>query len=341
MIGRNDPCLCGSGKKYKKCCAGKQQISVETVSIDELERVLETFYNEYPERKDIQAYVDHVKAWQAKLDNFLQRELIEAIALDDFFFQQQPSIWTNYIIKAKKKVVRPSTLKVLENWVQPKLFIGTVTVVEENYFQATHVLTGESIYIRRENDKPIPEGMHVFAFTLPDGTNKEAHYLAVSTLIFFPHDHAKVFEQFTKAFHAKEITADMYINAEHLSFWTLLVANGYRGEEFTNFESGVLAQVKDFLLKHERESLPLLELLEDYLIECQPSARKEAAIAAGAIRYGQENGLFESLSMTVKEIAENFTVSASSLTKYYQELVSYTATKDLVNEALTEVAASK
>jgi SEC-C motif-containing protein len=22
-VGRNDPCTCGSGKKYKKCCAGK------------------------------------------------------------------------------------------------------------------------------------------------------------------------------------------------------------------------------------------------------------------------------------------------------------------------------
>jgi hypothetical protein len=22
-IGRNDPCPCGSGKKYKQCCAGK------------------------------------------------------------------------------------------------------------------------------------------------------------------------------------------------------------------------------------------------------------------------------------------------------------------------------
>lgn len=24
-IGRNDPCPCGSGLKYKKCCAGKQE----------------------------------------------------------------------------------------------------------------------------------------------------------------------------------------------------------------------------------------------------------------------------------------------------------------------------
>jgi uncharacterized protein YecA (UPF0149 family) len=22
-VGRNDPCLCGSGKKYKKCCLNK------------------------------------------------------------------------------------------------------------------------------------------------------------------------------------------------------------------------------------------------------------------------------------------------------------------------------
>src|SRR5262249_7759950 len=29
-VGRNDPCPCGSGKKYKKCCYGKTGMSVET-----------------------------------------------------------------------------------------------------------------------------------------------------------------------------------------------------------------------------------------------------------------------------------------------------------------------
>lgn len=24
-LGRNDPCPCGSGKKYKKCCMGKME----------------------------------------------------------------------------------------------------------------------------------------------------------------------------------------------------------------------------------------------------------------------------------------------------------------------------
>lgn len=328
MVKRNDPCPCGSGKKYKKCCEGKQQVTVETVAIEELERVLETFYLEYPERKDVRAYIDHVGTWQPKLENALPHEFIEAIALDDFFFHQQPTIWTSYLKKTKKKTVRPSTLSVLEGWSQPTLFIGTVNAVEEDYFQATHTLSNEVINLRRENDKPIPEGMHVFSFILPDGTANETNYLAVSTLIFFPLDHVKVFEQLKKNFEVSKKSVEDYLHEDHLSFWELLVSNGYKGEEFSSFESGVLAQVKNFLEENERETTPMLELLEDYLIEGQPSARKEAAIAAGAIRYGQENGLFESLSMNVKEIAATFDISASSLTKYYQDLCSYKAEKE-------------
>lgn len=103
MVKRNDPCPCGSGKKYKKCCEGKQQVTVEAVAIEELERVLQTFYLEYPERKDVRAYIEHVGTWQPKLESVLQRELIEAIALDDFFFHQEPSIWKGYLKKTKKK----------------------------------------------------------------------------------------------------------------------------------------------------------------------------------------------------------------------------------------------
>lgn len=156
---------------------------------------------------------------------------------------------------------------------------------------------------------------------------KSEHYLAVSTLIFFPQDHAKVFEKFKESFEGSEKKVGTFLKEKHLSFWELLVSNGYKGEEFTNFESNVLTQVKDFLEQNDRETSPMLELLEDYLIEGQPSARKEAAIAAGAIRYGQEKALFESLSLTVKEIAATFDISASSLTKYYQDLSNYAATK--------------
>jgi len=28
-VGRNDPCTCGSGKKYKKCCLLKEEDSIQ------------------------------------------------------------------------------------------------------------------------------------------------------------------------------------------------------------------------------------------------------------------------------------------------------------------------
>jgi methionyl aminopeptidase len=33
-IKRNDPCPCGSGKKYKKCCLGKPEIARRDDDLD-------------------------------------------------------------------------------------------------------------------------------------------------------------------------------------------------------------------------------------------------------------------------------------------------------------------
>ena len=37
-IGRNDPCPCGSGKKYKKCCLNRQYVDVKTLMRDVLSK---------------------------------------------------------------------------------------------------------------------------------------------------------------------------------------------------------------------------------------------------------------------------------------------------------------
>jgi hypothetical protein len=44
MRGRNEPCLCGSGKKYKKCCLGKEKmrpasVKFEPPSLDEINEI--------------------------------------------------------------------------------------------------------------------------------------------------------------------------------------------------------------------------------------------------------------------------------------------------------------
>ncbi|RHW37649.1 metal-binding protein [Lysinibacillus yapensis] len=322
MVGRNDPCPCGSGKKFKKCCEGKQQATTETVILEEIENVLQTFYNVYPERKDIPDYLENVNEWLPRLESHLQRELIEAIVLDDYFFYQRPDIWTNYLKRTSKKMIRPSMIQLLDQWNQPQLFIGEVLEVEDKYFKAIHALTQEQLYIRRESNRVIPEGILVFAFLLPDGSNLEKHYLAVSTLIFFQTNYKQAFDRFAQKFRTSNEPVEQFTQKHHIDFWMGLVESGYSGEEYTPFEIEVVEQTKQFLDEKNIEAPSLLTILEDYLVEKKPKARKASAIAAGAIRFAQESNLFES-TFTIKEIAEYFSVSSSSLNKYYQELLEY------------------
>lgn len=322
MVGRNDPCPCGSGKKYKKCCEGQNQVTSINVFQDEIENVLQTFYSNYPERKDIREFISLVQMWAPKLEKKLHKELVEAVALDEFFFHKRPDIWTNFLAKTAKKAVRPAMIELLKTWEKPIFFIGTVDEVESAYFTATSALDGTTYHIQRESHKSIPIGMRVFAFLLPDGSNKEHHVLAVSTLIFFHKEHAISFEQFTDAFKASRLSVEEFTKEKHLLLWEGLVENGYAGEEFTPFEQEVVEQLKAFMVEKSIDNENFIMMVEDYLIEKQPSARKAGAIAAGAVRFGQEHDLFDQ-KFTVKEIGESFSISPSSLNKYHQELTAF------------------
>src|SRR3990167_5765186 len=41
-IGRNDPCMCGSGKKYKKCCLTNRKLPISNNAIQESQERLKT-----------------------------------------------------------------------------------------------------------------------------------------------------------------------------------------------------------------------------------------------------------------------------------------------------------
>jgi SEC-C motif len=60
-VGRNDPCPCGSGKKYKKCCLGKEEsvtsgLGAAAVS-DDLRKVLAD--RQFNSLEEVQTFLDH------------------------------------------------------------------------------------------------------------------------------------------------------------------------------------------------------------------------------------------------------------------------------------------
>lgn len=321
MVGRNDPCPCGSGKKYKKCCERKEAVSIEEVRSEELDRVLQTFYDEYPERKDLPDLLTVINEWKSKLDKYLHEEMIEAIAIDEFFFHTKPEIWLKYIEKQQKKSVRPAVENVLEQWKTPTAIVAEVMNIEEQFMLVKNIFSNEMLYLKRESEKPVPLGVHVFCFTLPDVSLKENHHLAISSLIFIPTDHTEVVTSFAKSIaETTQENPSVFLQKHHVDFWERLGENGYGGGEFTDFEAGILIEIMERLENQNRNPKTLLTIIEDYLVINQPNARKEAAVAAGAIRFGQEHELFEGPYWSIKEIAEWYEVSTHSLNKYYKDI---------------------
>ena len=89
-LGRNDPCSCGSGKKYKKCCLNKSapkgnfvytdldQLSnkvpalIKQGKIDEAEDVCKTLIEQFPEQID--GFHRYAEVYEAKGDKLKAAE---------------------------------------------------------------------------------------------------------------------------------------------------------------------------------------------------------------------------------------------------------------------------
>ncbi|MEJ2040503.1 MAG: SEC-C metal-binding domain-containing protein [Desulfosarcinaceae bacterium] len=50
-IGRNDPCPCGSGKKYKKCCMGKSQAPSQSLYYRRLSEAHDRLVDPKPKKR--------------------------------------------------------------------------------------------------------------------------------------------------------------------------------------------------------------------------------------------------------------------------------------------------
>ncbi len=77
-IGRNDPCPCGSGKKYKQCCLNKPKKPVDTIESEtEKKKWLEHYPEAAKERKKGRIYLEDLfDAESIEIDRLLYLALM-------------------------------------------------------------------------------------------------------------------------------------------------------------------------------------------------------------------------------------------------------------------------
>ena len=70
-IGRNQPCPCGSGKKYKKCCINKPQLNSPTVqNRDELDLLMEKGWSLLQKNETANACDVWIELWNSLKNRF-------------------------------------------------------------------------------------------------------------------------------------------------------------------------------------------------------------------------------------------------------------------------------
>jgi len=81
QIGRNDPCPCGSGLKYKKCCGAPEKLKREDFAGPEPLLPPRAADDSYLDEPEDDKYLDEFEDEESAEDEFLEDELEEYLTL--------------------------------------------------------------------------------------------------------------------------------------------------------------------------------------------------------------------------------------------------------------------
>ncbi|SER71340.1 YecA family protein [Psychrobacillus sp. OK032] len=348
-IGRNNPCPCGSGKKYKKCHGGKEVVSIQQVVDNELNSIIKNFYSEYPERKDIHELRMLLGKWNSRLRGFWPPNRIEQQLVDYYLLLQKQDIWKKYVEKQLQKTVRPSVIQVLEKWTSPMMIIGEVLETQQQGFVQLKEIVDGNVYELDTlgGDSKASVGSYVVGIVLPDSRRGSNAIMVLSGVAFLPSKISNGLEQVKQLAEESNLDTQVFYREHMLDCLTFIHESETSDHnipeiehENKKLESDIDEQKDTNMTEKQTEMLVALEemmnekainndrlihIYRSYLTECAPNPRKAGAVAAGAIRFAKERLSAEEFPWTNKEIAAMFEVSTSTVQKYFEEIDAFSA----------------
>ncbi|MDW0108538.1 SEC-C metal-binding domain-containing protein [Sporosarcina aquimarina] len=224
MTGRNDPCPCGSGKKYKKCCGKVGDDLLSAVVNEELDHILTQFFDTYPTGTTHESMMRLMRQWAEQLRGSWEPAHIEEAASEFYLFIEDNEQWKAYIRKQQKEAARGTVQDVLRKWEEPFMLLGEITAAKPNTLEVTKLLTNEVIELARIEGMPADEGTLLFGVVLPDARRGENAVAPVSSMLFL----AKWSKQTKKSLlelreKSSDDTPEEFIRKHTLEIYELLV----------------------------------------------------------------------------------------------------------------------
>ncbi|MFQ3544580.1 SEC-C metal-binding domain-containing protein [Halobacillus rhizosphaerae] len=343
-IGRNEPCPCGSGKKYKKCCGKSNVIQFPAKQIDdELINLLHQF------QEVMMDQYSYLLPYQApETDEEQMIYLVGLIYKGVFDVQENGESPFEYFLKKKRKtIVRPATKQAFEDWVNAvPSFFKLEKMESETTLLVKDQLDGQLYQVKRESipldtdeleDTPYYMGflmnwgnMHnFFPLALPGGKKWGESYLKKLKERAAESDESSI----TAYFHNQFLT--------EVNTWFFDVPD--RAEEMYSAEPAEL-EVLALLDQHVEPSVKSAEGYQSarnfwlrFCEETNPQIRKPEVLSASLEYFIRFTPFFELLDegVTQKEIAQKYGVSPASIARRFDEFEGFLF--DLFDEEKVEM----
>ncbi|MGM0841669.1 MAG: YecA family protein [Bacillota bacterium] len=184
-VGRNEPCPCGSGKKYKKCCEKENVVNIDTLVSQELD-VLQAQLYDYIATAQSTEMEESYHHYLAKMDLMQADPDIYEMAFVSWYGATQKGadgvrLIERFVDKQLSTVTRPQTAEVLESWKNVRVTAGTVEKLDDNTLRVEEAITGDVLIITEKFGK-LEENSFFLGLLLPNGEK----YLPFAQYFIYP-----------------------------------------------------------------------------------------------------------------------------------------------------------
>lgn len=332
MIGRNDPCTCGSGKKYKKCCGKQGPDLIELIINEELDQVLVTFFDTYPKGEDRKEMIRMMREWILRLSDSWNKEDIEEAASEFYLFIQNPKGWHTYIQEQLTKAKRETVLAILKTWDEPFLLLAEITGSDDGMLRVRQLFTDEEFHVTRNEGMPTDEGTLLFGTVLRDRRKREDAIAPVSSMMFLA-KWSKQTKQSLLELRESHLTkpVEEFLKEHTLDIYELFIKRSMASlnelvEEVLDPTKLDALKALEVALRNMKQDSGAREIMHKlavaYFLNDHSDMESGDDFVAAAVWTGMKIGMVRGVEATEAEIADQFGSSAEEMGKYVKDLAS-------------------
>lgn len=329
-IGRNDPCPCGSGKKYKNCCLKKNNNVVdfqEKAIKQDFKRMLGEFAGlTIRYENEIEEYLNYrIEQDQLSIADDYAKEYANMFTTWMFFnaplLENGSTIFQEFLDKQAKDF-RPAAIEMMKKWVTIPGIYKVLEHLDESHFVVLDIHSDQKFTVNFVG-KGLPEvGGGLIGILVPFG--KEEHEF----LMFF---HGFDLDQLLDVYwefqgeHPEDFVEHMRLDFPAIlnRAFTVYDKSVFDVIEALEWRNDKERQTAEMFCEMNEDILPAeasvagVHMWHRYCVEKKPRIGKEE-VAAAALEYLINQ--FEGNLETQKEAAEKYEVSPGSVSKRFLDM---------------------